>query len=92
MNTNTNSQLSDQEMMVDALSSQKFITGNYNTFSGECSGDSLRSKMLDILEEEHNIQNDIFQEMQKRGWYQVQNAQQSKIDETKQKYMNQNAQ
>lgn len=57
---NSTSKLSDQEMLTDLLSSQKFMTGNYNNYSGECSCDGLRTKMLDILDDEHKIQNEIF--------------------------------
>lgn len=80
--------LTDQELLTDALSSQKFITANYNTFSGECACDNLRGKMLNILDQEHKIQNEIFQEMQKRGWYKTEPAEQQKIQETKQKFSN----
>lgn len=76
----------DQQMMDDALSSQKFITGSYNTFANECASAALKSEIMNILSEEHQIQYDIFSEMQKRGWYQTQQADQTKISQAKQKY------
>ena len=75
MNQNKPTGLSDQEMLTDALSSQKFITDNYNLFANEC-----------ILNEEHQIQHEVFTEMQKRGWYPVAPAQQEQINQAKQKY------
>ena len=60
---NQQSCLSDEEIMNDILSSQKHITGVYNTFSNECTHQALRNDFLNILREEHNIQVDVFTEM-----------------------------
>lgn len=78
--------LGDKEIMNDVLSTQKHITGIYNTFSNECVCDSLRNDMLTILREEHNIQANVFNEMQKRGWYAPPNADASAIQQAKAKY------
>lgn len=43
---------------------------------------------VDILTEEHQIQADVFNEMSKRGWYPVQQAEQQKIQQAKQKFEN----
>ena len=92
MNQTTGISMNDQEMMHDALSSQKQITGIYNTFVNECATPAIRDEMLNILQEEHGIQADIFQEMQKRGWYPTPMAEEQKIQSTKQKFVNMNAQ
>jgi spore coat protein CotF len=60
------------------LSSQKLLTGNYNNFAGECASPALLSEMMNILNEEHQIQHQVFDEMQKRGWYQTEPAQQQR--------------
>ena len=86
MADNQNSSFADQQMMDDALSSQKFITSTYNTFANECASSALKSEFMNILSEEHQIQHDIFSEMQKRGWYQTEQADQNKINQAKQKY------
>ncbi len=86
MADNQNSSFGDQQMMDDALSSQKFITSTYNTFANECASSALKSEFMNILSEEHQIQHDIFSEMQKRGWYQTEKADQNKINQAKQKY------
>ncbi len=86
---NTMSQtMGDKEMMNDSLASQKLISSVYNTFANECVNPQLRTDFLNILREEHDIQADIFQEMQKRGWYQVKQAEQTQVDQAKQKYSN----
>lgn len=80
--------LTDQEIMDDILGSQKHITGVYNTFSSECVNPTLRNDFLQILREEHNIQSTIFTDMQKRGWYAPQPAEQQMVDKTKTKFEN----
>lgn len=80
----------DKEMMDDALSSQKFITESYNAFANECAAPALKSEFVSLLNEEHQIQHEIFTEMQKRGWYQSTQAEQAKINQAKQKYQAQN--
>ena len=76
----------DKDILTDALSSQKFITENYNTWANECAAPGLKSTFMNILEEEHNIQHEVFCEMQSKGWYQTPQAEQQKIDQAKQKY------
>lgn len=78
---------SDREMINDALSSQKFITDGYNTFANECATPALKTDFMNILSEEHQIQHELFLEMQKRGWYQVEAADEQKIQQAKQKYL-----
>lgn len=78
--------LTDQEMMDDVLSSQKHITGMYNTFSCECVNMSLKSEFLSILREEQEIQSDVFQQMQQRGWYAPAPAEAQKINDARSKY------
>lgn len=83
MNTNL---FGDREMMDDALSSQKFISEGYNSFANECATPALKTDFMNILTEEHQIQHELFLEMQKRGWYQVEAADQNKIQQAKQKF------
>ncbi|MBE6811987.1 MAG: spore coat protein [Ruminococcaceae bacterium] len=78
--------LGDKEMMSDVLSGQKMIASIYNTFSNECTNDALRTDMLTILREEHNMQADVFNEMKKRGWYAPANAEQTAVQQAKTKY------
>jgi spore coat protein CotF len=77
--------LTEQQILQDSLMSEKQMCGAYNTFAGECANDQLRGAMLNILTDEHRIQADIFKDMQTRGWYQVEQADQQKIQQTKQK-------
>lgn len=76
----------DREIMDDVLTSQKHITGVYNTFSNECVNQQLQADMMSILKEEHNMQFDVFSDMQKRGWYSPAAAEQQKVTEAKSKF------
>ena len=44
---------------------------------------------MNLLNEEHQMQSNIFDEMKKRGWYQTPVAEQNKVDTAKQKAQNQ---
>ncbi len=81
--------LKEKEMLQDSLISQKLITGSYNTFAGECVNPQLRGAFLNILDEEHCIQADIFSHLQDNGWYQVEPADAQKVQKARQKFSKQ---
>ena len=79
-------QFKEKEILGDALAAQKSATNLFNTYSNECVHEGLRSTMLDILADEHTLQQDVFCSIHERGFYPTPDAQQSKIDEAKQKF------
>lgn len=81
-----NKSFSDKDIMQDMLSSQKFMADGYNSYANECATPAVKTDFMNILNEEHQIQNEVFTEMQKRGWYATEPADQNKIDQAKQKY------
>lgn len=83
------SMMGDKEILEDSLASQKFATGNYNTFAGECVNEQLRGAFLNILDDEHRIQADIFCSMNSNGWYPTEPADQNKLQQAKQKFSQQ---
>jgi len=78
-----------KEILQDSLISQKLITGSYNSFAGECVNEQLRDAFLNILDDEHRIQADIFCNLQSNGWYQVEPADAQKVQKARQKYSQQ---
>ena len=92
MSQNGSIAMQDKEMLEDVLTSQKQITGLYNTYANECATTASRDEMMNILHDEHDIQADIFMEMQKRGWYPTPMAEEQTIQSTKQKFLNMTAQ
>lgn len=86
----TNATFGDKERMNDALSSQKAAAAAYNNAACECASPALKSEMMNILSEEHQIGHEIFTELQKRGWYQTSPAQPEKINTVLKKYQSAN--
>lgn len=85
----TSGTLGDKETLSDLISSQKFTTSNYNTFAGECVCEQLRTDFLNILKDEHNIQNELFNEASARGWYPVKQAPVNEVTQARQKFLGQ---
>jgi spore coat protein CotF len=86
------SNLQERDLMNDVLSSQKFITDTYNTFTNECATPNVRDGFMSLLNEEHQIQAEVFDMMKQRGWYQTPAADQQKVNQAKQQYASQKAQ
>ena len=79
--------MNDQERITDLILTEKKMTGNYDTFASECVNVKLRDDFLRILHEEH-----IFQKAQSKGWYQVEPAAASKVQQAAAKFQNQKPQ
>ena len=79
-------QYTDKEILGDGLSTQKATTDLFNTASNECVHDNVRSTMLKILEQEHIIQNEVFNMMHDRGYYETPAADDKKVQEAQQKF------
>lgn len=78
----------EKEILADALTAQKTCTNNYNTFSNECVHEQLHTTLLDILSDEHSLQQDVFFSMHEKGYYPTPDADQQKINEAKHKFSN----
>ena len=76
----------DKEILGDGLCTQKNTTGKFNMAAYECAHPQLRRTILQILEQEHNIQFDVFNIMHQKGLYQTPPAEDKKVQEAKQKY------
>lgn len=76
----------EKDILGDALTMSKTSTNNYNTYSNECVHENVRSTMLKLLSEEHEIQNDIFKMMHDKGYYPTPDAEQKKVQEAKDRH------
>ena len=81
-NNMTTGTMGDKEILSDLLSSQKFTASNCNIWAGECKCTQLRDDFLQILNDEHMIQSDLFNEMSSRGWYPTKDAPQNEVTMT----------
>ena len=71
--------MKERDLFEDILTNQKYITETYNAFANECKN---------LLNEEHQLESDVFDEMHRRGWYPTVLAEPLAIDEAKTKYEN----
>ena len=76
----------EKEILSDALSAQKATTALFNTSANECVLEDVRQTMMHILNEEHEIQQDVFEMMHAQGYYPTPAADEKKVQETKQQY------
>ena len=76
----------DKELLTDALSSEKAITSNYNLSANECACPQLRDTMMRLLNDEHDIQFDVFNEMHSRGFYPTPMAEMQKVQQARQQF------
>ena len=81
--------MNDQEQITDLIFCEKKMGANYNEFASECVNPKLRKEFLDILAETHQIQADLFDKAKANGWYQVDQAPASKVDQALQKFTQQ---
>ena len=76
----------EKEILGDALSAQKSTTELFNKASNECVHEDIRETLLDILEEEHEIQQDVFVMMHQKGFYPTPEAEDKKVQQLRQQY------
>ena len=71
----------EKNLLSDALMTQKQYTSTYNTWAGECDNQNLRNTMMEILKDEHCIQNEIFNIMKNNNMYPTKQATPQEISE-----------
>ena len=52
--------MNDQERITDFLCSEKKMSSNYDTYASECVNVSLRDDFLNIFNQSHMTQTDLF--------------------------------
>lgn len=73
----------DKQMLTDVLTHQKFMTSNYNSYLNESATETVRATFTRLLGEEHDIQFEVWKEMNNRGFYPTTKAEQTKVDAAK---------
>ena len=79
-------QMSDKEMMTDALTAEKFLCSAYNTYATEAGTPEVHQAMMSLLNDTHTMQTDVWKEMNSRGWYPTEKAEDQKLQQEKMKY------
>ena len=81
--------MNDQERITDLILSEKKMSANYDTFASECVNVQLRDEYLKLFQQGHQTQTDLFQTAQQKGWYQVEQAPESKVSTAYTRFTNQ---
>lgn len=73
----------DEQIAADVLSSQKSTTKLYDKFALESNMPQLHKDFMKILEQEHEMQMEMFELMKSKEWYPIESAENQKIQEAK---------
>lgn len=76
----------DKEKVQDMLITERYLVDTYNTFTSESSNKVLRHDLLIILNDVHELEFRLYDEMNKRGWHSLEYVNQEDIDKVKQSY------
>jgi len=75
-----------EDVMSDFLLCEKHLTCIYNTSLLEAATPEVRRSLSELLNDTHSQQEALFDEMSRRGWYNVTKADGVQVDNAKQKY------
>ena len=76
----------EKEIFGDALAAQKSATSQYNMAANECMHEHVRNTKMNILNQEHEIQKEVFDGMHAAGYYPTPAADEKKVQDTKQRF------
>lgn len=79
-----NSKLDDKNMLTDILNTEKQLVSVYASFLCECASMDGRQIFSGNLNQTAQDQFQTFQLLQQKGWYQLEQAEQQKIDQARQ--------
>ena len=78
--------LNEKEQMSDLLQSEKYLTGCYNSYLLECATPEMMRCLSGLLNDTHSMQQQLFGEMNSRGYYPVTKAEDKKLNTVKQQF------
>lgn len=80
--------MDDKNLMEDILLIEKGVCDLYMHGAIESSTKNVHTAFNDALNDSLSMQDMIYDKMSQKGWYPTENAQQSKVDQVKQKFSN----
>ena len=84
--------MDDKNLMQNILLLEKGVCDLYMHGSIESSTQNVHQAFKTALNDSLNIQDSIYSKMSAKGWYQTEQAEQTKIDNLKQKFSTQQSQ
>ena len=86
MDCNANCRFGDKEQATDLLSSEKYLSGLYHTALLEAATPEVRSCLCALMQDVDTGAQQLFEEMNSRGWYPLTAAPDMKLESEKQKF------
>ena len=80
--------MADKEYIDDVLLTAKTLSGLYHYATQESTTEPAHCNFKDMMNESIDMQNQIYNLMQTKGWYQQQQAQPQQISQVKTKFTN----
>lgn len=77
--------MTDKEYITDILCSEKAACNLYNTAVIE-SANQVHQTFKTVLDHTYSTQHQVFNVMSQKGWYPIEPAEQSKVDQVKQQF------
>jgi spore coat protein CotF len=81
-------QMNDRDRINDVLAMEKYLANGYNTAVNEAGNPALFQAQLQILNEVHQAQRDLFNLMHQKGWYKTEAANTNQITQKTQQFAN----
>ncbi|SFI87537.1 spore coat protein [Thermoflavimicrobium dichotomicum] len=81
-------EMNDRDRINDLLAFEKYLASGYNTAANEASNEQLFQVQMNLLNDIHRAQHDLFNLMQQKGWYKVEAAQMNQISQKAQQFAN----
>ena len=76
----------EKEILTDALNSEKYLCTMYQSDLTESATPEVAGCLHSIWNDQQHTAKRIYEEMSRRGWYPVEQAETSKVEQTKQKF------
>lgn len=83
---NNSANLSEKELINDALTSEKQLLHVYGTYLAEATCPNLRNELTRIITETQQTQFEIYKAMEQKGWYNIKNAELQEVQQAVQKF------
>jgi spore coat protein CotF len=81
-------EFNDRDRINDILAMEKYLTQAYNTGLNEMQNPRLHETIQGVLSDTHNMQNQVFDQMWKKGWYKIEAAEPQKVSQAYEQFNN----
>jgi spore coat protein CotF len=81
-------EMNDRDFINDVLATEKYMAAGYNSAVNEASNETLYQMQLQLLNEVHQAQRDLFNLMHQKGWYKLDAADTNQVAQKAQQFVN----